>query len=199
VSDGSVLLVEDEKIIRDTISDDLIKEGYAVTTAENGEDGFKKYQAQPCDVVITDLIMEGMDGIELSKKLKHLDPDTPIMVLTGYPSIDTAIEALRLGVFDYILKPCERKELALKVANCFSSLEESQSRVASSKSKILIQGAGLTPREKEVCNLIRKGYENKEISSRLFICLNTTKNHIKRIYKKLNIKSRAQLVALLNQ
>ncbi len=195
----TVLLVEDEKIIRDTISDDLIKEGYAVTTAENGEDGFKKYQAQPCDVVITDLIMEGMGGIEFSKKLKNLDPDTPIMVLTGYPSIDTAIEALRLGAFDYILKPCERKELTLKVANCFSSLKQGQNRMANSKSKILIQGAGLTPREKEVCNLIRKGYENKEISSRLFICLNTTKNHIKRIYKKLDIKSRAQLVALLNQ
>ncbi len=195
----SILLIDDEKIILETISDDLRNEGYEVVTAPNAEKGYLKFRENPCDLVITDLIMEGMTGIQLSKKLKKIAPDTPVMVLTGYPSTDSVIEALRTGVNDYILKPCDRKELSEKVRNCLQGRIKCRRATMSAKNLRAMRSAGLTPREIEVCHLIREGCENPEISSRLSICVNTTKNHVKSIYKKLQAKSRAELVARFNK
>jgi DNA-binding NarL/FixJ family response regulator len=195
----SVLLIDDEKIILETISDDLRNEGYEVVTAPNAERGYSKFREKPYDLVITDLIMEGMNGIQLSKKLKKISPDTPVMVLTGYPSTDSVIEALRTGVNDYLLKPCDRKELSEKVRSCLQGNIRRRRSTLSAKALRGLRESGLTPREIEVCHLLREGCENREISSRLSICVNTTKNHIKSIYRKLNAKSRAELVARLNR
>ena len=199
MSKKSVLLIDDEKIILETISDDLRNEGYDVVTAPNAEKGYLKFRENPCDLVITDLIMEGMTGIQLSQKLKKISPDTPVMVLTGYPSTDSVIEALRTGVNDYLLKPCDRQELSEKVRNCLQGRVKRRRATMSAKNLRGMRSAGLTPREIEVCHLIREGCENPEISSRLSICVNTTKNHVKSIYKKLQAKSRAELVARLNK
>lgn len=195
----SVLLIDDENIILETISDDLRNEGYDVITAPNAEKGYNKFREKPCDLVITDLIMEGMNGIQLSKKLKKTHPETPVMVLTGYPSTDSVIEALRTGVNDYLLKPCDRKELSEKVRSCLQGKIKRRRKTLPAKTLRMIRDSSLTPREIEVCHLLREGHENGEISSQLSICVNTTKNHIKSIYKKLNAKSRAELVARLNK
>lgn len=119
----SILLIDDEEIVLAMVSDSLLKEGYKVTTALTAEEGLAKFKEAPCDLVITDLIMEKKTGLELSGEIKKLNPATPIMILTGYPSLNTAIEALKLGASDYVIKPCERKELLQKVQNCLKKVD----------------------------------------------------------------------------
>lgn len=197
---NSILLVEDVKILRETIAHDLEKWGYVVKTAENGEEGIRKFQEKPTDLVITDLIMEEVGGIQLSKAVKALMPSAKIIIHTGYPSTTSAIEALKLGAFDYLLKPCSRKELLKTIEKCLNCESSEETTIGESKiSNLELKKAGLTSREIEVCFLIKKGMSNAEIASSLFISLNTAKNHIKRIHKKLEVTNRAQLVFMLNQ
>ena len=200
MKNNSILLIDDEKIIRDTISHDLEKWGYVVYTALNGMEGIRKFKENPVDLIITDLIMEGIDGIQLSKAVKKINPTTAIIIHTGYPSTASAIEALRLGASDYLLKPCQRKDLLKSVEECLSG--KSKGGAINGENKISIktlEKSGLTPRELEICFLIKKGMANAEIASQLFISLNTAKNHIKQIHKKLEVTNRAQLVFMLNQ
>ena len=200
MSDNFILLIDDEKILLDTISHNLIKQGYTVVTARNGEEGIQKFKQKPAKLVITDLIMEGVDGILLLKTVKEIEPSTKTIVLTGYPSVNSAIEALKLGACDYLIKPCEKTELLKSVEDCFKPKKDKDETIGDNQiSNLTLENFGLTPREIEICSLIKKGMSNSEIASQLFISLNTAKNHIKQIHKKLKVTNRAQLVFLLNQ
>jgi len=200
MSNKSILLIDDEKILLATIAHDLIKQGYEVFTAPNGEDGIQIFEQKPVKLVITDLIMEGVDGIQVFKKVKEIDPSTKIIILTGFPSANSAIEALKLGACDYLIKPCEKTELLKSVEVCFrpKNDREAINGITQNFTQTL-EKTGLTPREIEVSSLIKKGMSNSEIASQLFISLNTAKNHIKQIHKKLEVTNRAKLVFLLNQ
>lgn len=114
----SVLLVDDEKSILKTLSFNLSKQGYKVETASSGEEGIEKFKRIEPDLVVTDLMMEGIDGIQVLETVKRIKRDTMVIVLTGYGSMNTVLKALRLGAYDYLQKPCDRSELSLKVANC---------------------------------------------------------------------------------
>ncbi len=114
-SSSRILIVDDEKSIRLSLADELEDEGYSVSTAANGEEAFEILKENAFDLVITDLMMEGIDGIEVLKKAKILDPVISVLILTGYGNLETAIAALRLGADDYLLKPCEINELLLRV------------------------------------------------------------------------------------
>ncbi|MEA3347568.1 MAG: response regulator [Pseudomonadota bacterium] len=114
-SNNRILIVDDEKSIRLSLADELNDEGYSVDTAANGEEAFKLLAEEDFDLIITDLVMEGIDGIEVLKKAKTMDPVLSVLILTGYGNLETAIAALRLGADDYLLKPCEIDELLLRV------------------------------------------------------------------------------------
>ena len=114
-SNNRVLIVDDENSIRISLADELEDEGYSVTTAASGEEAFDILKENDFDLIITDLIMEGIGGIEVLKKAKTLDPVISVLILTGYGNLETAIAALRLGADDYLLKPCEIDELLLRV------------------------------------------------------------------------------------
>lgn len=114
----SVLLVDDEESILKTLSFNLSQQGYKVETASSGEEGIEKFKRIEPDLVVTDLMMEGIDGIQVLETVKRLKKDTMVIVLTGYGSMNTVVEALRLGAYDYLQKPCDRHELSLKVAKC---------------------------------------------------------------------------------
>lgn len=118
----SILLVDDEEIILKTVGEDLKEEGYKVTTAGSGEEAVQKLSEDHFDLVITDLMMEGLDGIQVLKQAKKINPETAVLILTGYGALSTAIDALRLGAADYLLKPCNRSELAARTANCLEKL-----------------------------------------------------------------------------
>lgn len=119
----SVLLVDDEESIRVAIRYTLQKAGYDVTVAESGEEAIGKLTDNHFDIVVTDLIMEGMDGIEVLKKALSLCPDILVTIITGHGSLPSAVDALRLGAFDYMLKPCSNDELLFRMGKCVEKLE----------------------------------------------------------------------------
>jgi DNA-binding NtrC family response regulator len=110
-----ILVVDDEQIIRDSISFILKKEGYTIEEAANGKIAFDRITEQPFDVVITDIEMPVMKGIELLGKVMQVSPQTLVLIITAYGSLETAIAALRAGASDYILKPLEFDELLIKL------------------------------------------------------------------------------------
>jgi DNA-binding NtrC family response regulator len=110
-----ILVVDDEKIIRDSISFILKKEGYTIDEAANGRLALDKINQQPYDVIITDIEMPVMKGIELLESVMQVSPQTIVIIITAYGSLETAIAALRSGASDYILKPLEFDELLIKL------------------------------------------------------------------------------------
>lgn len=111
----SILIVDDEEIIRESISFILSKEGYRVVEAANGRIALDRIRDDSFDLVLTDLEMPEMKGIELLDNVVKFSPETLVVIITAYGSIDTAIAALRRGAVDYILKPVEFDELLVKV------------------------------------------------------------------------------------
>ena len=118
MSGKSVLIVDDEESIRTLMRFNLISQGYAVETASSGEEGLAKYNQYNPDLVITDIMMEGITGLDVLKRVKSLNPDAMVIVVTGYGSLDSAVEALRQGAYDYLRKPYNREEFSLKVKKC---------------------------------------------------------------------------------
>lgn len=121
----SVLLVDDEESIRLSLSRQMKKAGYVVTLAESGEQAMEILHSSngSIDIVVTDLMMEGMDGIRLLEKTKQLRPEISVVLLTGYGTIQTVVDAMRFGAYDYLLKPCNQEELLLRLAKCAEHIE----------------------------------------------------------------------------
>jgi len=111
-----VLVVDDEAIVRESLRDWLIDVGYQVFTAENGPKALEIIERERLGIVIADLVMPGMDGIEMMKRAREIQPDIEVIIITAYASIPTAIAAMKEGAYDYIEKPfCpERAELLIK-------------------------------------------------------------------------------------
>jgi DNA-binding NtrC family response regulator len=122
---GKILVIDDEWNIRDILSSILVSEGFDVDTAEDGEVGIAKMESKLYDLVITDLKMPKFDGIEVLRHLSKMNVHTLGIVATGYGSIESAVEALRLGAFDYITKPFHLDEIKILVhkARAFQSLK----------------------------------------------------------------------------
>jgi DNA-binding NarL/FixJ family response regulator len=197
----SILLIDDEQVLLEAVSDDLKEGGYVVTTAISGEEGLRSYKMLQHDLVIIDLKMESMDGLEVSREIKQLNPKTPIMILTGYGSMETAIEALRLHLDDYVLKPVNRDDLFEKIHHCLGKNNNSNPThpKPTFAQKIKLEEAGLTRREKEVVELAAQGYNDDEIAKMLTISAYTVKFHLKRIFKKLGIHKRVELIISLGK
>jgi signal transduction histidine kinase len=114
-----VLVVDDEETVTVTLQGILELDGYSVTASTSGAIALELMRTHPFDVVLTDLRMEGVDGIDLVRKLHKISPDCVAIVLTGYGSLDSAVQALREGAYDYLVKPCDVLELRTTVARGF--------------------------------------------------------------------------------
>jgi DNA-binding NtrC family response regulator len=101
----SVLVVDDEQIMQDSCARVLVQEGFTVATADCGEAALEHCDRESYDLVLLDLKMPGMGGIKTLSRLKEMDPGITILIMTGYPSIETAVRAIKLGAYDYITKP----------------------------------------------------------------------------------------------
>ncbi len=112
-----ILIVDDEAAIRDSLKMTLEYDGYDVMQAATGEEGVKLVEREAPDLVFLDIKMPGMDGLEVLQKLRHLVEVTPIVVISGHGDITTAVEATRLGAFDFIEKPLERERVLVTVRN----------------------------------------------------------------------------------
>lgn len=102
----NILVVDDELLIRDLLYDHFASKDFQITTADSAEQAMEILDGdQQFDVVLTDIKMDGMDGLQLVDHVKRNNADLPVIIMTGFPSLETAIEALRKRVYDYVIKP----------------------------------------------------------------------------------------------
>lgn len=114
---AKILVIDDERSIRNTIGEVLEMEGHTVKKAENGVQGYEMIEGEAFDLVISDIKMPEMDGIELLDKLIENRPDTTVVMISGHGSIDTAVECIKKGAFDYIEKPIDMNRILVTVRN----------------------------------------------------------------------------------
>lgn len=106
-----ILVIDDELFVRELLQEFLSKEGYKVYLAESGEKAINLVKTTPVEIALIDLKMPGMDGISTLKEIKKIAPNIIAIILTGYPTIESSIEALRSGAYDYVVKPFKLNDL----------------------------------------------------------------------------------------
>lgn len=114
---SNILIIDDEKAIRKTLSEILSYEGYKIDEAGDGEEGLKKFREKTYDVVLCDIKMPKLDGIEFLDKVRDINPDVPVIMISGHGTIETAVEAVKKGAYDYISKPPDLNRLLITIRN----------------------------------------------------------------------------------
>ena len=260
---GRVLLVDDEQAFLEPTSDMLTRLGHECRTAPGAAEATEWLNKEPFDVVISDIRMPGNHQLEFVQRLCEQDDGPAVIVVTGFPSVDSAVGSLDLRVFAYLVKPIEIETLRERVAEAVRqvrirrSMSSLGSRLAQlhedvqtvhevfrtpqpeidatavhqlvdGTSRVLREGlrelgqlepaqptpldpvarppgpvpatvdlSVLSPREQEVLELIRNGYRVATVARRLFISPHTVRNHLKRIFLKLEVGSQAELLEKL--
>lgn len=117
--DFRILVADDDEIARDVINSILSREGYTVITAKDGLDAIRMLRIEEISLVITDLRMPGADGIEVLKQSARTNPDVAVVILTAYGTLDTTLEAMKEGAYDYLTKPFKGQEIIFVVERAY--------------------------------------------------------------------------------
>ncbi|MFH1568379.1 MAG: sigma-54 dependent transcriptional regulator [Gemmatimonadota bacterium] len=107
-----ILVVDDEKVVRESLCEWFTEDGYVVDTAADGAEALRKVDEDTWDILLVDIKMPGMDGLELQRRVKRADPNAIVIIITAYATVDTAVQALKQGAYDYITKPIDPDDLA---------------------------------------------------------------------------------------
>jgi two-component system response regulator PilR (NtrC family) len=156
---GSVLVVDDEEIMREILEALLTRDGYEVQLASNGAEGVELARARAFDAAVVDVMMPGMDGLQTLAELKKLDDELPVIMVTAFASVETAISAMKSGAFDYITKPFKNDEVLVVLRNAVERrrliAENTALRQNLQAQAVRFSGViGRSPRMKQVFNLI---------------------------------------------
>ena len=153
-----ILIVDDEMSVRNSLREWFLEDGFAVETAEDGNAALQRMHSGPYDIVIIDLKMPGMDGITLERRIREIDKDAAIIILTAFASVETAVEALKLVAFDYVTKPVDPDELSNTVRNALKQrqLEAENTRLKAKVSELTLPSPiiGDSSRMRRVLDLI---------------------------------------------
>ncbi len=196
-SKGTILITDDEKSIRNTLREILEFEKYDILEAENGEKALNTIKNEHIDLVILDIKMQGMDGIEVLEKIKKIAPELPVIMISGHGTIKIAVEATKLGAFDFLEKPPDLNRLLISIRNglnsselikenkqirtelygsteiignspAIQSIKKLISKVATSNSRVLITGENGTGKEL----VARAIHDQSDRSSKKFVDVN---------------------------
>lgn len=138
-----VMVVDDEEDFLETLVNRLKKRNIDSVGCLNGEEALKAMKGKLFDVVILDIKMPGgMDGIEVLREMKRIQPLVEVILLTGHASVETSIEGMKLGAFDYLLKPVKLEELLVKVGQAFEKKDTHEQKIRTAKIKELIRFPG---------------------------------------------------------
>lgn len=153
-----ILITDDDFDLRELLTEAVRNWGYEVSVAKDGDEALRKLRMERFDIVITDLMMPGMDGLALLQKIKELDKEILVIIITGYATIETAVKAIENGAYDYIAKPfrldelmiviknaCERLRLVLQNRNLLEELRTAYGEIAVLKKAL--SGANAPPED----------------------------------------------------
>lgn len=183
-----VLIVDDEDDFRAIVKEILTDEGFYVAEASNGLIAVEIFKDSSIDAVLLDLRMPHMDGIETMQELRKMNPHIPVIILTAFGDIPTAVEAVKQGAYDFITKPPEFDRLITTIKRV---VEKRRTRLEAIKNDI----PALSNREKEVLKWIKEGKSSWDISRILHISRYTVNFHIKNLFRKLDVVNRTQAVS----
>lgn len=124
-----VLLVDDEESFIDALAQRLELRGFTVMTAFSGDAALDVARQKPVDVVVLDVLMPGKDGVETLKEIKQIKPLVEVIMLTGHATVETAIEGMKSGAYDYLMKPTETEELVRKINKAHGRKAEHEERI----------------------------------------------------------------------
>lgn len=132
----TVMVVDDEQEFRDITTKRLEKRGLKVQSAENGEKALEILEHSFTDVVLLDVKMPGLDGIETLRRIRTMKPLVEVVLLTGHASVDSGIEGMKLGAFDYLMKPIELEPLLEKLADAYEKKRLQQEKIERAETKM---------------------------------------------------------------
>jgi two-component system, NtrC family, nitrogen regulation response regulator NtrX len=154
---AEILIIDDEKAIRKTLSEILSFEGYKIDEASDGEEGLKKFSQKNYDVVLCDIKMPKLDGIEFLEKAREINHDVPVIMISGHGNIDTAVDAVKKGAFDYISKPPDLNRLLITLRNATDRTKLSaETKVLKRKVNKTIEMVGDSPAISKIKHTIEK-------------------------------------------
>lgn len=203
-----VSIVEDDVSIRQILTGWInLASGFSCHTVHGtAESAMARLPEEQPQIVLVDINLPGASGIECVRRLKPLLPDTQFMMLTVYEDTAHIFDALKAGASGYLLKRTPREELIAALEQVHKGGSPMTSFIArrvvqSFYQSPVVRGEteGLSPREREVLELLASGYFYKEITEALGISISTVNTHVRRIYEKLHVHSRAQAVAKLSE
>ena len=199
-----ISIVEDDNRVRDSLARLIDRSpGFGcVSKHPSAEDALRDLPANRPNVVLMDINLGGMSGIECVRLLKEVLPETQVMMLTVYENTDHIFSALSAGASGYLLKQTPPDELLAAIQELSRGGSPMSSHIArkvvasfQAPTPAVRETANLSPREKEVLDYLAKGFLYKEIAEALGIGYDTVHTHIRRVYEKLHVRSRAQAVA----
>ncbi len=195
MSDATVFLVDDDASIRDSLALLLSLRGFRTQVFANAEAFIATYRPEWRGVLLTDLRMPGMSGLELYAKLREGGADLPVVVLTAHGDVATTRQAMKAGAFDFLEKPVDEDVLVDVLAN---AVREDADRHAVSDAERTARDKlqRLTPREAEVLKLLADGLQHREVAQRLSISPRTVEVYKARMMEKLQARSLAEIVRL---
>ncbi|MEI2750928.1 MAG: response regulator transcription factor [Ferruginibacter sp.] len=198
---NSIAIIEDDPKIRQYLAEEIqmhinVKD---FRLFGNAEEAMKSLTNEPADIVLFDVQLPGMNGIECMRRLKIIHPRMQCMVLTVYDKPDTVFEALKAGAISYLLKSTPAAKIREAIEEVYHGGSPISSQIArkvieafSVKEKTNDYFQELSRREQEVLEQLSKGYRYQEIADKLFVSIETVRTHIRNIYEKLQVNTRVE-------
>lgn len=179
----SIYLIDDDATVLKAISQSLQSSGYRVSSFRSAEECLVILQSSECNLIISDVNMPNIDGISLLKKIKELKPSLPVLIITGFASVPLAVEAIKLGAYDFIEKPFDETTLLNAVKKGLATVTA-------------ISDYKLTAAELKILQYVASGKSNKEIAYLIDRSIRTVENQRHRLMRKLKVNNGAGLTKI---
>lgn len=202
-----ILIVDDDITLRTALIRYLRNRGYAVEDAGSGAEALLRFEQAPPDLVVSDVVMPEMDGLEFCRRLRASQSGqlVPFIFLSSRKEVNDRIQGHQMGADDYVVKPFDPKELIAKIeaqlersrrihSEILRLTQQSQQAASEATPAANLNPLPLTPAEAKVFWEVIQGYTNKQIGDRLFVSPRTVQTHLSNILSKLQLESRSQLI-----
>lgn len=203
----NILIVDDDVTLRTALTRYLEKQGYSVQDAGSGVEGLVAFEKNLPDLVVSDILMPEMDGLEFCRRLRAIRSGqlVPFIFLSSRREVDDRIQGHKMGADDYLVKPFEPRELVAKIeaqlersrrmhSEIVQLMQQTVAQASMTSSEATPEPLPLTPAEEKVFWEVIQGLTNKQIGDRLFVSPRTVQTHLSNILSKLQLENRSQLI-----